>query len=55
MVRHQTEGNGVRKACEDIWLHPARPSALSGWIMVSVWRDTDARVFKEVCRALFLR
>lgn len=55
MVCHQMEGNEGIKVCVDIWLHPARPSALSGWIMVSGWRDSDAHVFIEVCRALFLR
>lgn len=52
MVHHQTEGNRGRKVCVDVWLHPARPSALSGWIMVSGWRDTDAHIFIEMCRVL---
>lgn len=57
MACHQTEGNRAIKACVDIWLHPARPSALSGWIMGSGWSDRseNAHVFIEVCRALFSR
>lgn len=39
MACHQVEGHRGIEACVDIWLHPARPSVLSGEIVGSGWSD----------------